>query len=229
MGQPASGIVGPQTVTDGQRAFARYGRQGDHLVSELHGRFYEQVARGNVYSFGTKLQSLPANAGALDATSQPVLAVWNPPGSGLNLAILQIALASTINTFTTPAGYGMFVLASSTGNTGPLANSGAGFSRKTLSSGGGQGRGWAMSANLTGLTNNLVIFQGLGELTCPSSLTYGTIVAPTSGTTIASYGGVANIDGSIIVQPGTLLAVLIQAATTTFSVGGSIMWEEVPS
>ena len=54
--------IGVQNQADGaQMVIARAGRQGDQIVSELHGRFYEQAYRGNLFSNGvTALTALTA-------------------------------------------------------------------------------------------------------------------------------------------------------------------------
>src|SRR5437899_2830425 len=95
----AQGTAGPILVSDGAtpNSGLRLGRLGDALVSELHGRFYEQVFRGNVYSIGMGFTALSANTITLTATSTPILGVWNPPTSGVNLVILQAALAAAAN------------------------------------------------------------------------------------------------------------------------------------
>ena len=104
------------------------------------------------------------------------------------------------------------------------------FNRKTLASSGSQAKAFNIgtASLLTGLTNNLTIFEGAGDLLSPTGQTYGTIVAPTAGTSLTSFGGVANVDGSIIVPPGGVLALLNTTSTTTMSVEGRLLWEEIP-
>lgn len=227
MALPVTGQVGPALLADGVTTQPlRQGRGGDVIVSELHGRFYEQVARGNVYSIGQgAVTALSANTITLTATSTPILGVWNPTTSTVNLVILQCALTCYINTFTTPVGAGAFVWASSTGNTA-ISTGIAPFNRKTLTSAGSQAKGFATTA-LTGLTNNTVIFEA-ADFSSPTGQTYGTIVAPTAGTSLGSVGGVQNFDGSLIVPPGGVLALLNTTSTTTMSAVGRLMWEEVP-
>lgn len=226
MANPNFVQTGPQANGDGVVVPARAGKLGDTIVSELHGRFYEQVYRGNVYSAGGGLTALSANTITLTATTTPILGVWNPGNSPVNLVMLQAALEAYINTFTTPVGAGLWVLATSVGNNA-ISTGNAPFNRKTLTAAGSQAKEFVGNVALTGLTNNLVVQETL-ELSSPTGSTYGTIVAPTAGTSLTGFGGVVNFDGNIIVPPGGVLAILNTVSTTTMSAGGRLMWEEVP-
>lgn len=222
--------IGPQVkIADGvtPAVGARGGQQGEAMVSELHGRFYEQVFRNNVYSIGCSVTALSANTITLTATSTPILGVWNPGTSAVNLVMLQCSLTAYINTLTTPASAGVFVWASSTGNN-VITTGSSPFNRKTLASSGSSAKGFPGGVALTGLTNNTVIFEAM-DYPAPGPLAYGTITAPTAtGNSLAGSVGVQNFDGSLIVPPGGVLALLNTTSTTTMSVAGRLMWEEVP-
>lgn len=220
------GTVGPgQANMDGTVSPAgfRTGKLNDLIVSELHGRFYEQVARNNLYSVGMGATALSANTITLVAATTPILGVWNPSTSTVNLVLLQAALQIYINTLTTPVGCGPLVWASSLGNTA-ISTGLTPFNRKTLGSAGSQAKGFAGATALTGLTNNLVIFEA-ADLQNDTILTHGTVTAVQPMT---STGGVQNFDGSLIVPPGGILALLNTTSTTTTSVAGRLLWEEVP-
>lgn len=220
--------VGPQLAGDGAPVPIRAGRLGDQIVSELHGRFYEQVYRGNVYSIGCSVTALSANTITLSATSTPILGLWNPSTSSVNLVLLQCMLTVAANTLTAPVPPGVFVWASSVANT-VISTGSAPFNRKTLASAGSQAKAFPGGVALTGLTNNVVIFEG-ADLPNLSGLTNaGTITAQTT-TSNATAGafGVQNFDGSLIVPPGGVLSLLNTTSTTTYSVSGRLLWEEVP-
>src|SRR3984893_13763341 len=105
------GTTGPVLVQDGVTppSGVRTGRLGDAIVSELHGRFYEQVFRGNVYSVGmTTLAALSANTATLVAATTPIVGVWTPATSLVNLVMLQAMLASGINNAATTGPGGFF-------------------------------------------------------------------------------------------------------------------------
>ena len=223
------GIVGqPSTssIQAGTTPTVRSGQLGDMIVSELHGRFYEQVYRNNVYSAGSSVTALSANTITLTATTTPIVGVYNPSTSTVNCVILQASLQAFINTLTTPVGAGGFVWASSVGNAA-VSTGASPFNRKTLASAGSQAKAFNGGVALTGLTNSLVIFEG-ADFTNPTGQTYGTIGAPTTGTTLTSFGGVENFDGNLIVPPGGVLALLNTTSTTTMSVTSRLLWEEVP-
>lgn len=226
MAMGIAGQVGPALLADGiATAGLRQGRQGEASVSELHGRFYEQAYRGNLFSNGSSLTALSANTITLTATTTPILGVYNPSTSTVNMVILQASLQAIINTFTTPVGAGLFVWAWSIGNSA-VSTGTQPVNRKTMAQSGSQGKGMAFVA-LTGLTNALVIYEA-ADFTSPTGQTYGTIVAPTAGTSLTGFGGVQNFDGSLIVPPGGVLALLNTTSTTTMSAGGRLLWEEVP-
>jgi hypothetical protein len=216
------GQVGAQQVADGAQTNLRQGKTGESMVSELHGRFYEQVYRGNVYSIGSGPTALSANTITLVAATTPILGVWNPGTSLVNLVILQAALTVYANTLTTPVGPGAFVWASSIGNNA-ISTGSAPFNRKTLASAGSQAKAFPGGVALTGLTNNLVIFDGAGEIATGGPNTYSTTTALQLG-----GAGVQNFDGGLIVPPGGVLALLNTTSTTTMTVAGRLLWEEVP-
>jgi hypothetical protein len=214
------GKAGPQIVYDGAAEFLRLGKGGDLIVQELHGRFFEQAFRGALFSAGSGVTPLSANTISLTSSTTPIVGVYNPSTSTVNLVILQIAVSVYANTLTTPVGPGALVLASSVGNTA-VTTGAAPFNRKTLASSGAQAKAFNGGVALTGLTNNLVVFDGL-EIPTQGPVTYST-------TTAMQLGGasVVNVDGSIIVPPGGVLALLNTTSTTTMSAVSRMLWEEV--
>lgn len=209
--------TGPQTLTDGTYPNLRAGKQGDAIVSELHGRFYEQTYRGNLFSIGAPQTALSANTITLVAATTPIIGVWNPLTSQVNLVILQAA-AQFVGTSATSVGQGALVWASSTGN-GAISTGSAPFNRKTLASTGSSAKGFPFVA-LTGLTNNLVVFDGADF--------GGASFTITSNTALSGTFGVQNFDGSLIIPPGGVLALLNTTSTVTMSAASRLLWEEVP-
>jgi|SRR5882672_10883609 len=225
MGMLIDGQAGPQKISDGSRNTVRLGNFSEVITQDAHGRFYEQTLRGNEYSIGmTTLAALTANTATLTATTTPIVGVWNPLNSPVNLVILQAMLAAGINA-AAATGPGIFAWASSIGN-GVITAGSAPFNRKTLQNSGSQAKGFQLSGAvaLTGLTNNLVIFEP-GDFQDPTVIT--TAAVPTSVQTPVVQG-VQNFDGSLIVPPGGVLALVNTVSTTTISVFGRLLWEEVP-
>jgi hypothetical protein len=217
-----NGQVGPQTLQDGATQTLRLGKLAELVVTELHGRFYEQTYRGNVYGNGPlTLTALSANTITLTNTTTPILGVWNPLSSLVNLVILQATLAAGINNAAT-TGCGAFVWASSVGNAA-ITTGTVPFNHKTLQAAGSYAKGMAFTA-LTGLTNNLVVFEG-ADFPTPTIITTAAVSTAIQTPTVAYT---QNIDGAFIVPPGAVLALLNVTSSTTVSVTGRLMWEEVP-
>ena len=220
------GQVGPTVNSDGAPQLLRLGKAGDVSVSLLHGRYYEQVYRGNVYSTGMSATALSANTITLSATTTPILGLFNPLTSPVNLVILKASLTWFVNTATTPQSAGSFVWAASTGNVA-ITTGLSPMNRKSLSATGSQAKAFNGVTALTGLTNNLVIFDG-ADIPSPGPLAYGAIAVTGSGNALAGALGVQDFDGGLIVPPGGVLALLNTTSTTTMSVSGRLIWEEVP-
>lgn len=220
----SEGRVGPQVLADGAVDATRQGKSGELVVQELHGQFFEQVVRGNVFSIGCAPTALSAATVLLTASAQPIVGVWNPLTSGVNLAILQASLVDFINNVSSVA-LGGFVWAASSNNASLTAGLSP-FNRKTLASTGSAARAFSLSTAslLTGLTNNLVVFEG-AEFNTASGLPTTTVAAATPTPSVA---GVQNFNGSLIVPPGGVLALLNTVSVTTHTVYGRLLWEEVP-
>lgn len=222
------GIVGPptaaQSIGPAVGANIRLGQQADLIASELHGRFYEANYRYGLFSGFVDTVALSANTITLVATATPIIGVWNPATSTVNLEILQISVQAIVNTLTAPVEPGMFRLAASAGN-GAITTGNAPINRRTLAASGSQAKFFTPSVALTGLTNNLVVISA-GEFQSGTGQTHGTVgnTAPFA----PSVGGTMNVDGSLIVPPGAVLALLNTTSTTTYSVAASILWNEVP-
>lgn len=214
--------VGEQNQPEGsQWGVLRGGRQGDQIVSELHGRFYEQAWRGRLFSNGTTgLTALSANTISLTATTTPILGVYNPPASGVNAVVLQATLAMGANNAAT-VGAGIFVWATSIGNNG--ISTGTTPTPRLMNGAASKCKGLAGVA-LTGLTNNLVVAHAAGFST-PTIITTSGMSAAITTPTVSQ---VENLDGSFVIPPGGVLALLNTVSTTTVSGHGFMLWEEVP-
>ncbi len=224
MALPVTGQVGPAALADGVTTQPlRQGRGGDVIVSTLHGRFYEANYRGAIFGNGTlALTALSANTITLSATTTPILGVWNPPSSTVNVSIIKAVLASGINA-AAATGPGAFVWATATGVAG-LTLGTAPFNHKTLTAAGSQAKGLSFVA-LTGLnaTNNLVVQEDAGF---PSPTVITTAAVPTSVQT-PSVVTVNEVEGAYLVPPGGLFVLLNTVSTTTVNVAGRLIWEEI--
>lgn len=224
------GQVGVQTLSDGVGQAFRQGRQAELIVSELHGRFYEQNFRGNIFSGGmtlTAINNATFTSATTGATATPVAGVWNPAGSSVNLEILQAVLSVTL-TALQATGAGPFVWAASAGNPATVQQITTGlkpFSRKTLQQSGSQALNVSGVA-LTGLTNALAI---LGGSALSGGAQYNASLLGTAvGFMPAAAGLTENLDGSIIVPPGGVLVLLATTTPVAHSAASLLVWQEVP-
>lgn len=218
------GTTGPSVNNSGSNPTVRQGNTGEVNTADAHGRFYEPCIRGGLFSIGCQLTALSAATILLTASAQPIVGIWNPSGSGVNLVPLQAMLIDEINAVTSVA-LGAFVWAASIGNNAALSAGLAPFNRKTLQSLGSAGKAFSLSTAslLTGLTNNVVVFDA-AEFNTASGLLTTTVAAATP---TPSVSGVQNFDGSLIVPPGGVLALLNTVSSVTHSVAARLMWEEV--
>ena len=217
-----AGQVGPQAVVDGSSVPPRLIRTGEFAVSEVHGRFYEQNYRGNVYSGGMSLTSINAatfTTATLGPTATPIIGLWNPATSPVNLVVIQAQLQAVL-TALAATGAGSFQWCTSIGNSG-LTLGTAPLNRKTLAQSGSQAKDMSGVA-LTGLTNNLVVRNAAG-------LAIGSIynVTATATAPAPTLPSVENIDGAWIIPPGGVIALLSSSTPVAHSVASGIIWEEV--
>jgi hypothetical protein len=218
-------LVGPQIAGDGSTPTQRGGRNAEGLVGELHGRFYEQNFRGNIFSDGMTLTSI-SNAtftsATTGATGTPVAGLWNPSTSVVNCVILQVSVGVTMTALQS-TGPGGFVWMTSVGNTA-ISTGNNPFNRKTLVASGSSAKGMCGVA-LTGLTNATAV--RFGSALGGGSPGYAFLATAVAMQTQAP-GQVENFDGSLIVPPGGVVALMATTTPVAHSAVSAIMWEEVP-
>lgn len=218
--------VGPTARLDGPAPGPeRVDRTNARVVTDAHGRFYEANYRGALYSGGMGLTSI-SNAtyttGTLGPTVTPIAGVYNPIGSIVNLVILQVALCVT-ETALQATGGGPYAWATSITTT-PVTTGNAPLNRKTLQPAGSAAKDITNVAP-TGLSPNLAVRFG-------SSLGGGSALSTATLQTAAGFdtqlvGFIENFDGSLIVPPGGVLALLATTTPVAHSAVSAIFWEEV--
>lgn len=221
----AEGHVGPQILTDGSDTEIRLGKAADVIVSELQGRFYESNYRGALFSDGltlTAINNVTYTTGTLGATVTPIAGVYNPAGSGKNLVILQAQLA-VATTALTATGGGPYVWATSL-TTAPITTGNNPLNRATLQQTGSVAKGLANVAP-TGLTPNLAVrfASALGG----GSAYNISFVGTAAGMQTQLQAFVENFDGSLIVPPGGVLALLATTTPVAQSAASGLLWAEV--
>lgn len=222
----AQGSVGPDVLQDGAPAAIRLGKGAEQVVDELHGRFYETNYRGALYSAGmtmTSISNATYSLATLGNTVTPIVGVWNPATSPVNLVILQATLAVS-QTALQATGPGGFVWAMSVGNTAISAGV-APLSRKTLALAGSAAVNLTNTAP-TGLTNNLVV-RLASALGGGSAIGVAFLATQAGAQTVQAPGNVENFDGGLIVPPGGFLALLSSLTAVGHSAASTLLWEEV--
>ena len=203
-------VVGQQNNASGSAPItARGGRQGDQIVSELHGRYYEQSVNRNMFSAVTL-----ARATSLAATAQVGFILFNPPGSGVDLVLNKYAIAVVA----TSAACTGFTLAGGAQDITPTGLTAADFSGCTVIDKNtqtlGKGRAYALATLVTAPVNQLL-------------LGHNTAAINTVGANDQISG---DFEGSVVVKPGGLIAICATgAAAAASAVNTSVMWEEVPT
>jgi len=221
-----SGQVGPQLLSDGVISALRTGRNGELIAQLLHGLHYEQTYRGQVFSGGMALTSInnaTFTSATLGATCTPIIGVWNPFSSLVNLVPLRAVLGVTITALQATGG-GPYVWATSTANIA-ISTGNIPFNRKTLLQSGSAAKDMCGIA-LTGLTTNLVV-RGASSLG-GGSATNAAFLATAVGTHSQMIGSVEAFDGQIIIPPGGILALLATTTPVAHSAASCLIWEEVP-
>ena len=222
-------VIGLQTKAKNSGAMVgiRSEQSGAIVTSDAHGRFQEAAVQGVLFSGGMTLTAIVAatfTTATLGATATPIVGVYNPIGSGKNLIILQAKLQAVL-TALQATGAGAYMWASSIGNIA-ITTGVAPFNRGTGAASGSVARDVSGVA-LTGLTNNLVVrdasaLQG-------GSIYNASLLGTAAGFMTVPVASVDNVDGSIIVPPGGVLALLCTTTPVAVSAASSIMWEEVPA
>ena len=189
----------------------RQGQLGDLIVSELHGRYYETNYRQAVFStFINALTLASTHATPLAAgTGTPIIGVYNPIGSGKNISIIRVQQATTSGT---PAGPLLWNLVPNPQNITAATNATA-YNMATLAQTGSIAKVWNNTA-VTGSTAGTA-FRNVGGM--PAVAATGNVLAYAE-----EYAG------TLIVPPGSMIALVCTGAGTTHVISCYLEWEEIP-
>lgn len=205
--------------TDGSVYDQIGGKQGEGIVTDLHGKYYTQTYRGNVFYVSTVAAGL---AIPISSTTAPTVALWNPAGSGKNAELIRVTLGYASGTsVATPIGL-MFAL--NAGNTVATGAVFTAFNRSVLN---------------TNLFNGLL---GAGDTSAMNASANGTITLTAAGTWLMTlfgesaliattamnpYAVTHEFDGTVIIPPGVAVWLAGTAATGAL-LTQTLMWAEVP-
>jgi hypothetical protein len=203
-----SGQVGPALVGDGVTTQpVRQGRLGDAIVTELHGRYYEQASRGNLF-LATAIVTGPVIFTTAAGTGGPL--VWNPSSSGVNVSVLAITCGVTVVT-TVAAALG---LTGNTGQTSAPTSTTAIDSRQNCRIGGAPSQSTPYRVGTP--TNAGAFFFPL------LSLHTGALTVDTGQVAFIDVGGV------IVCPPGSWVSVAASATATTTVAQLGMIYAEIP-
>jgi hypothetical protein len=194
--------VGQRVLQDGNETELRLTRYGGLAVNHANVRFYDCVSRGNC--FVVSQQAAAALGTALTATAV-TLTLYNPTASGRNLVLIESTLVVPV---ATSAGQVVYAVNDTAGQAAPATTTAATIRNCLL------GAGSASQA------------RAFTAATLPS---VPVAVRNLAGIISATPGGVHtivdNVDGKLIITPGTM--VTIQGITTNATGVISLLWEEV--
>jgi hypothetical protein len=198
-------LVGVQNNTDSSVPIVnRAGKQGDVMVSELHGRYYETTYRGNMYYAAS--QALVTTTVGL-ATTYTGLCIINPITSLRNAVVNKASMMQSviqsvqIEAFAIAVGYNATTAVT---NTTPLA---VHNTNPSLPVG-------AVQASIS---------AGL-----PTAPFYAVFVENTTTATANASGNVIDLEGSLILPPGGYAMWVTPAQASVAGMWFSFQWEEVP-
>jgi hypothetical protein len=199
-------IVGPQVNSDGTNLITqRATKLGAGVVQELHGRYYEQAYRKNIFQVASQAVATTTVGLAVTYTG---LVVANPPSSVVNLVLNKASIMQSVIQATQIEAYAIAF----------------GFNKTT-----------AVTLTTPAVAQSTFIGSGAVangvaaiSATLPTAPVYGIFVTNTATATQNPPCGVIDFEGSVILQPG---AYALWVTPTQASVAGlwfSFQWEEVP-
>ena len=205
---------------DGNLVTQLGGKQGEGVVTELHGKYYTQNYRSLLY-YGSN-----AAAGAafsiFSNTTFAGLALWNPQGSGKNLVIAKVYLGLDTTASTAMGAFGYSWLINAGAGVATAAPLSA-FTAITATRGSGicGAPGQGSSVALVGSAATLTTAMTWGRPAAFSTST-GAIT-----TQIAIGSLVDDVDGTMIVPPGVFWTLTTSILTGITGVG-TVIWYEAP-
>ncbi len=202
-----SGLKNPDGVRVG---IERIGAQGDRMISQLHGKMYEQADRGMLFHGGN--QAAVTTTIAL-ATTYTGLCLSNPAGNLKKFALRQVGISLAIQ----PAAATAFALGGGYAAAGITAH-GSALIAYPMNLGGS-------IASTAKIDDGCTLLAGAGAGLLRVIMPLGHGMEAAAGT---FFGGVSvtDIEGAIVLIPGAFVFVY----TLTVQTGAffAFSWEEMP-
>ncbi len=186
-------------------------QQNGLLVTEFLPRYYEQAYLGQTFFTSTASAGGTAYVGAAGGT--PLLAVWNPIGSGKNLVLLQ----AMVGVVATASGAGTTQFRLYGGPTAAITQATVATPVSTLS--------LAASGSVAKAFANVA-------LTSSTALTFITTIGnyywASAAGAILSEPLIQDFSGAIIVAPGNMIAMGAVSILTSMTNDAYFLWSELP-
>jgi hypothetical protein len=208
--------AGPQIVSDGVVSVTRSERTGALVAVDGRGHYAEAASRNTMFTLVLSATTTGIAAGNINgaaAAASTQFALWNPIGSGKNLELLRFGLGLISGTPAAGPFYHniMVGVPSLTTSTGTAYSNLIGPSAPSVAR-------WMASAGGSALTGGVALTTfALADFDI-----YG-FVATVAGQNRC----IENLDGSIILTPGTGWVPCWTAGGTTVLNAYSITWQEV--
>ncbi len=204
--------VGPTIGADGTTPPGRFGKTGESVVTQAHGKYHEAASRGNLYT-----AAVPPGTGVAPGTSLGTsgnaFVLYNPKGSGKRLSIKRASLAYISGTLGAGALHWVCrndptVAAPSSGTTITPVNCDIGAANNSVAVP-------RFNATLDAAPTALRPFASLDAEASSS----------TPGPRILSE----DVDGEFVVEPGCSVGITgVAAAGTSPLITLGMTWEEIP-
>jgi hypothetical protein len=203
-----AGRSGISRLSDGASTLdVRLGQQGDTMVSELHGRYYEQAVRKQMF-----FSYCAAQPTSVVTTAMIGNLIYNPPDSGVNLAMGKWSSAIAVTSATTlgivlAAGY---QATTPTTVTAATATGSTFLTQPTLAA--GKAKAYSVATVLIAPVAVYLMHHNTAAI---------------GATGVDQLAG--DLEGSLVVPPGGFICVAaLTAAVAAAGHYSYLSWEEVP-
>lgn len=210
----------------GQNITAGFGEFSDLLVSPLMPKYYENTYRGLKYVASTAGGGVQLAATHLFSTAvatfTPILAIYNPITSKVNLVVTKAWCGLTAAPLATITQTGAFLLVGNSAQSITNAQTATPVNTLTLRAAGSQAVG-ITNAALAGASGNALLLR-------PLSGDVEIVTATANATGVIGPVNQEEVAGSIIVPPGGYLAIAngISNAVAGHLVTAGFEWDEIP-
>lgn len=212
-------VADPSTAgsADGSFPIANMGRAQELIVTELHGKYFTQAYRGNIFLASTTSAGV---AISIASTLTPTFSIWNPLGSNR----LCVPIALLVGWTSTTAALGELVWTSTT-------QAGSGLSSTQGFSAFGSGSG--VNANLGNTKVSSIRCGTGGTTTLVAAASFYRSTGLSIGVTTAATGILPgwvwrdDFDGTSILSPGSAIHLMGSTAVAAV-VTATLVYADLP-